>query len=507
MSKNDAKIKRFVFAKEQTVMSKLLEKGIDVNVRYRDKEKDKYTNKITALMYQCFMCNCELVNFLLTQENINLNLQNEYGFTALHYAAMNNCSIILLTLLALGADYTIADNSGKLPKQYLDISTKNGKLCVEYIEKFERERTGGVEEMKEEAPALSLSDVIINSPANVSNNPRNSPALMPANVSSVIRNSPTLMPASVSINSPALMPANVSSVSNVPSASTILQPSSVSSVSINSPAVMPSNVPMLPPVDVLSPSSLPPPAFSNAIERVSEDNEIWRKIYNKSDSPQTLYDYLKNNINVYLNIKNPAGKTPLIKLVKDENIDKVKILLGSTHPIDLNATDDDGNTALYYACQIQDDEFDVDDLDEHSFFAETGKRPDQIIDISKDKQISHNMIKLLLDFGAEGNRNYLYSECVTDSCRKLMTEHHPENGNRFNVFGYSFGGNQLARRKEKLVKELKNKYESTGWRKTIKNWFKRGGKNMRHTKKGKKQYTKKGGKKGGKKRLNKTRNI
>lgn len=267
---------------------------------------------------------------------------------------------------------------------------------------------------------------------------------------------------------------------------------------------------MLPPVDVLSPSSLPPPAFSNAIERVSEDNEIWRKIYNKSDSPQTLYDYLKNNINVYLNIKNPAGKTPLIKLVKDENIDKVKILLGSTHPIDLNATDDDGNTALYYACQIKDDEFDVydvDDLDDQLLFAETGKRPDKIIDISKDKQISHKMIKLLLDFGAEGNRNYLYSKCVTDSCRELITEHHPENGNRFNVFGYSFGGNQLARRKEKLVKELKNKYESTGWRKTIKNWFKRGGKNMRHTKKGKKQYTKKGGKKGGKKRLNKTRNI
>ena len=114
------------------------------------------------------------------------------------------------------------------------------------------------------------------------------------------------------------------------------------------------------------------------------------------------------------------------------------------------------------------------------------------------------MIKLLLEFGAEEN------SYTTKECKEFITQYKK----RFHFFGYSFGGNQLDRSKEKLIKELKDKYESkesTGLFKkfkTFKNmWGKRGGKNMRHTKKGKKRGKKQYTKKGGKKQLNKTRKI
>lgn len=74
-------------------IKKYLDKGLDVNV------KDK-KNKATILHYACMLENVNLVIFLLTKTNIDINAKDKNNRTALHYAVSKANIAIIINLLA-----------------------------------------------------------------------------------------------------------------------------------------------------------------------------------------------------------------------------------------------------------------------------------------------------------------------------------------------------------------------------------------------------------------------
>jgi ankyrin repeat protein len=57
--------------------------------------------------------NLALVKKLLT--SVNVDCQNEFGHTSLHYAVMNNCDELLKLLIKHKASALLVDNSGHTP--------------------------------------------------------------------------------------------------------------------------------------------------------------------------------------------------------------------------------------------------------------------------------------------------------------------------------------------------------------------------------------------------------
>lgn len=93
------------------VLKVLVDAGSDINA------VDK--NGFTPLMFSTDYDFTDTALFLIEQENINLNLSNSYGFTALHYAARNENIEIVCKLLAAGADPHISTNENKTFYDYL----------------------------------------------------------------------------------------------------------------------------------------------------------------------------------------------------------------------------------------------------------------------------------------------------------------------------------------------------------------------------------------------------
>lgn len=91
----------------------LIEKGLDIN--------STTEHGMTPLM-MCLDFNCaEFAHYLIKQDNIDLNLVNVYGFTALHYAARNEHIKSVCMILAAGGDGSILNNENKT---YYDLLTE-----------------------------------------------------------------------------------------------------------------------------------------------------------------------------------------------------------------------------------------------------------------------------------------------------------------------------------------------------------------------------------------------
>lgn len=94
--------KAITFKSNLEVVKVLVDRGLDVNAVNE--------SGFTPLMF-CIDKDCtEVAVFLITLPNINLNLTNAYGFTALHYAARMENGKVLCKLLAAGADPKVVNN-------------------------------------------------------------------------------------------------------------------------------------------------------------------------------------------------------------------------------------------------------------------------------------------------------------------------------------------------------------------------------------------------------------
>ena len=179
MEKTKDKWFNFVYIGSLDFMSRLLEKGIDVNSMYNKKNK-KYINlketaltlaikkgnekivkfllgckginvnlfssnimckfpfkNITALMLACFMGNKNCVKMLLESEEIDINLKDSCGWTALMYAVKKgNEKCVKLLLKYKGIDVNARDMSGEtaLGIAVNDKKEEILKLLLEYKE-------------------------------------------------------------------------------------------------------------------------------------------------------------------------------------------------------------------------------------------------------------------------------------------------------------------------------------------------------------------------------------
>lgn len=70
-------------------------------------------NSYTTLMLACEKSNVEVVKFLLSSTNTNINEKDSFGNSALLYAAMNCKTDIVELLLAKGAEINSKDSEGK----------------------------------------------------------------------------------------------------------------------------------------------------------------------------------------------------------------------------------------------------------------------------------------------------------------------------------------------------------------------------------------------------------
>lgn len=94
-----------IFKSNLQVVKILVDRGLDINAV----NESGFTPLMFCIDYQC----SDIALFLIEQSNINLNLTNVYGFTALHYAARNEDTKVLCKLLAAGADPTILNNENQ----------------------------------------------------------------------------------------------------------------------------------------------------------------------------------------------------------------------------------------------------------------------------------------------------------------------------------------------------------------------------------------------------------
>ncbi len=80
---------------------------------------DTFDNlEMTPLMKVTDNCRKDLIKALLRSSSIEVNLQNQNGRTALHFAAAYGCREGIIDLLAAGADKSSLDKFGKLPIDY-----------------------------------------------------------------------------------------------------------------------------------------------------------------------------------------------------------------------------------------------------------------------------------------------------------------------------------------------------------------------------------------------------
>eukprot|EP00975_Prorocentrum_lima_P018969 3996358-Prorocentrum_lima.AAC.1 len=69
-------------------------------------------------------------------DGVDINITNQIGHTALHYAAFNKNESILLRLLASGASRYLKDKHGMLPIHYaLADGSGNGPASMIYVNK------------------------------------------------------------------------------------------------------------------------------------------------------------------------------------------------------------------------------------------------------------------------------------------------------------------------------------------------------------------------------------
>lgn len=85
----------------------------------------------------------ELVRSLI-KEGIDINLKNEHGDTALHYASFFNCKDIIIELIKAGADINTENNVGNTP---LDVARnqeyKEAELILSGV-KIDDKQTFGI---------------------------------------------------------------------------------------------------------------------------------------------------------------------------------------------------------------------------------------------------------------------------------------------------------------------------------------------------------------------------
>jgi ankyrin repeat protein len=70
---------------------------------------------LTPLMFGIKSGNAQIVQDILNQPGINVNMQDDTGMTALHYATLENKEPLVRLLLSKGANKTIANSFGKTP--------------------------------------------------------------------------------------------------------------------------------------------------------------------------------------------------------------------------------------------------------------------------------------------------------------------------------------------------------------------------------------------------------
>ncbi|ETO06139.1 ankyrin repeat protein, partial [Reticulomyxa filosa] len=108
------------------IVGLLLDHGANVN------STDKYGN--TALMQACLRCNKKIIDVLLSRDwtpKIDLNKQNVYGWSALHFAYAAETehpkvkSSIIESLLTKGAKTDLKNNDGQIPSDVAPENTIN----------------------------------------------------------------------------------------------------------------------------------------------------------------------------------------------------------------------------------------------------------------------------------------------------------------------------------------------------------------------------------------------
>lgn len=107
-----------------TSVKRIIEENNNINVNIRDIEYDS-----TLLIHATIKDNNEIVKYLLTLDNLDLNAQDREGMNALMYACQNNNLIIVRMLLSFAnvkkgklIDINAKNNMGET---VLDIVTKN----------------------------------------------------------------------------------------------------------------------------------------------------------------------------------------------------------------------------------------------------------------------------------------------------------------------------------------------------------------------------------------------
>eukprot|EP00981_Chlorochromonas_danica_P002428 scaffold471_cov318-Ochromonas_danica.AAC.19 len=95
-------------------------------------EHDLYTPLLAATAFNQYQC----VKYILSMDGVDINITNQIGHTALHYAAFNKNESILLRLLASGASRYLKDKHGMLPIHYaLADGSGNGPASMIYVNK------------------------------------------------------------------------------------------------------------------------------------------------------------------------------------------------------------------------------------------------------------------------------------------------------------------------------------------------------------------------------------
>lgn len=109
------------FSGHLEIVKFLVEKGLDINAV----NESGFRPLMFCLDYGC----SDVAMFLIEQKNVNLDLVNAYGFTALHYAARNGHISILCKILLAGADSTILNNENQ---SFFDLLTEFDKKLFSF---------------------------------------------------------------------------------------------------------------------------------------------------------------------------------------------------------------------------------------------------------------------------------------------------------------------------------------------------------------------------------------
>eukprot|EP01043_Picozoa_sp_COSAG02_P024040 COSAG02_NODE_1301_length_13367_cov_14.080570_14_plen_724_part_00 len=100
--------------------------GGDLNLRYSNSKDDAVKN-MTGLMAGAIAGQRDLVAWLLRASGIEIDAQDDKGFTALHYAALNGQADCALLLLEGGANSQIKASDGRTP---LFIAANGQEACL-----------------------------------------------------------------------------------------------------------------------------------------------------------------------------------------------------------------------------------------------------------------------------------------------------------------------------------------------------------------------------------------